>query len=156
MPVHNKDIADILFEVADFLDLKGENEFRIRSYRDAARTISEGSESIVKKARNEEDISSLPGIGKSMAEKIREIAKTGTLKQLEKIKEDIPPSLIDIMKLEQLGSERTRILHEKLNIETIEDLREAAEEEKVEKIKGFGKKIQKNILREIKEFSKKG
>ena len=156
MPVHNKDIADILFEVADFLDLKGENEFRIRSYREAARTISEGSESIIKKARNEEDISSLPGIGESMAEKIREIAKTGTLKQLEKIKQDVPSSLVDIMKLDQMGPERTRILHEKLNIETIEDLREAAEEGKIEEIKGFGKKIQKNILREVKEFSKKG
>lgn len=156
MPVHNKDIADILFEIADLLDLKGENEFRIRSYRNAARTVSEGSEDITKMARKGEDISSLPGIGESMAEKIREIAKTGNLKQLEELKKEIPPSLTEIMNLEQMGPEKTKILHEKLNIESINDLKEAAEAGKIEEIKGFGKKTREKILKEIQEYSEKG
>ncbi|MFW5820740.1 MAG: DNA polymerase/3'-5' exonuclease PolX [Bacteroidota bacterium] len=156
MPVHNKDIADILFEIADLLDLKGENEFRIRSYRDAARTISEGAEDIVEMAGDEEDISTLPGIGESMAEKIREIAKTGKLKQLEELRKEIPSSLTEIMHLEQMGPEKTRILNKELGIESIDDLKKAAEEGKIEELKGFGRKTKEKILKEIEEYSEKG
>ncbi len=156
MPIHNKDISTILNEVADLLDLKGENEFRIRSYRNAARTISEGSDNITKMVQENKDISDLPGIGESIAEKVEEIIKTGKLKQLDELKDELPPSLPDIMKLEQMGPERTKILHEELGIESIEDLKKAAKKGKIEKIKGFGKKTTKNILREIEDYSEKG
>ncbi len=156
MPVHNKEIAKILNEIADLLDIKGENEFRVRSYRNAARTISGMTESITQMADNKKQIQSIPGIGESMAEKIEEISRTGTISQLDKLRDQIPASLVEIMKLEQVGPSRTRILNEELNIESIDDLKKAAEKGEIEKVEGFGKKTVENILREIEEYSKKG
>jgi len=156
MPVHNKEIANILSEVADYLELKGENEFRINAYRNAARTVLGLTKSITQMAEDEKNIRSLPDIGESMAKKIIEIAQSGQLKQLKKLKRQLPPSLTDIMKLEQMGPRRTKILYEELNIETIEDLKKAAKEGKIEKLEGFGKKTTENIIKEIKQFSQKG
>lgn len=156
MTVHNKEIADTLNEVADYLEIKGENEYRVNSYRNAARTISGLGESISKMAEDEKDIQSLPGIGESMAEKITEIARSGRLKQLEELKKQLPESLRDIMKLEQMGPQRTKILYEELNIESIQDLKKAAKNGDIEKLEGFGKKTTQNILKEIAQFSDKG
>ncbi len=156
MPVHNKEIAAILNEVADYLELKGENEFRINAYRNAARTVLGLTKSISQMAKDEKDIRSLPDIGESMAGKIAEIAQSGQLKQLEKLKKQIPASLTGIMKLEQMGPQRTKILYEELDIKSIEELKKAAKEGKIEELKGFGKKTTQNILREIKQFSQKG
>jgi len=156
MLIHNKEIADIFYEIADLLDIQGENQFRVRSYRDAARTISESSLNIIELAENEKKIRSLRGIGKSMVKKIKEIAETGTLSQLEKLRKRVPTSLTEILKMEQIGPRRIKVLNKELNIESIEDLRKAANEGKIEKLKGFGKKISDHILQEIEEYAKKG
>lgn len=155
MPVYNKEITEKLSEVADLLDIKGENEFRIRAYRNAVRTISGYSKNLSEMVKKGEDISLLSGIGESMAEKIEEIVETNSLKQLEKLRKEIPSSLIEIMKLEQMGPQRTKILHEELGIESINDLKEAVESGKVEELKGFGKKTAESIHREIKEYSRR-
>jgi DNA polymerase (family X) len=156
MPVHNKEIADILNETADYLEIKGKNEFRINAYRNAARTILGLTKSISQMAEDEKDIRSLPDVGESMARKVKEIARTGHLKQLDKLKKQLPATLTEIMKLEQMGPRRTKILYEELEIESIDDLKKAAEQGKIEELDGFGEKTAKNILKEIKQFSKKG
>jgi DNA polymerase (family X) len=156
MTVQNKEITDKLTQVADLLDIKGENEFRVRAYRKAVRTISGLSKSLADMVNNNEDISSLPDIGDSIAKKIEEIVETGNLKQLNKLKKEVPSSLIEIMKLEQMGPERTKTLYEKLDIDSIDDLKEAVEEGKVEELEGFGKKTAENIQREIEEYAQKG
>ena len=156
MPVHNKEIADMLSEIADLLELKDENEFRIRAYRKAVRTISGLSESISRMAGGEKDIQSLPGIGESMASKIKEINETGELSMLNELRDELPRSLIEIMKLEQMGPQRTKALYEELDIQSIDDLEEAAEEGEIEKLEGFGKKTSDNILEEIKAYRKEG
>jgi DNA polymerase (family X) len=156
MPIHNKEIADILNEVADYLELKGENEYRISSYRNAARTVLGLSESISKMAKDKQDIQSLPDIGERIADKITEIARSGQLKQMEQLKKQLPETLRDIMKLEQMGPQRTKILYEKLGVESVEDLEKAARQGDVEKLDGFGKKSTRKILKEIKQFSEKG
>lgn len=154
MPVHNKEIADKLNETADYLEVKGENEYRINSYRNAARTLLGLSDNV--SMMKKKDIQALPDIGESMVKKISEITTTGKLKQLKKLKKEFPESLRDIMKLEQMGPQRTKMLYEELNIESIDELKKAAKEGKVEKLEGFGKKTTQNILKEIKQFSKKG
>ena len=156
MPVHNKEVARILNEIADLLDIKGENEFRVRSYRNAARTINGLTESISQKTANKKEIQSLPGIGESMAGKIEEIAATGRSSQLDELREEIPASLVELMKLEQMGPSKIKTLNRELKIESIDDLKKAAEDGRVESLKGFGKKTTENILREISEFSRKG
>ncbi|MGC9472456.1 MAG: DNA polymerase/3'-5' exonuclease PolX [Bacteroidales bacterium] len=156
MTVTNKMIADILNEVADLLEIQDENPFRIRSYRNAARTVSGLTKNITELAKNPEEIENLPGIGESMAEKIVEMAKTGKLKQLEKLKKELPSSLTDIMKLEQIGPRRTKLLYDQLHITSIGELKKAAEEGKIAELEGFGKKTVKNILKEIEEYAEKG
>jgi len=155
MAVHNREIAEILNELADLLDIQGENQFRVRSYRNAARTVSGLTESISQMEGDENKIKELPGIGESMAQKITEIIRTGELEQLKKLKKKIPPSLLDVMKLEQMGPQRTKVLHEELGIDSVDDLEKAARDGKIEKLKGFGEKTSDKILKEIGEFSKK-
>jgi DNA polymerase (family X) len=155
MPVHNKEIIDKLNELADLLDIKGESQFRIRAYRTAARAIAGGTRNIAGMLENREDLSSLPGIGNSMKDKILEIVQTGQLKQLNKLREEIPPSIVEITRLEQVGPHRTRILREELNINSIEDLKKAAESGELEKIKGFGRKIAENIRKELKNYTQR-
>lgn len=156
MAVHNKEIAEILEEMADLLDIKGDNQFRIRSYHNAARTVSGLPDSLDKMVGDNKKIRELPGIGKNIAQKIVEIVETGELSQLKRLKNEIPESLLEIMKLEQMGPQRTKLLHEELGIVSIADLKNAAREGKIEKVKGFGRKTSEKILKEIKEYDKTG
>ncbi|MFO7933952.1 MAG: DNA polymerase/3'-5' exonuclease PolX [Bacteroidales bacterium] len=152
--VHNREIASILGKLADMLDIKGEDPFRVRSYRNAARVISGMTESLARRAGDPENLEELPGIGRSMAQKVMEIARTGKLRQLEDLKKEIPPSLLELLELEQMGPQRTRLLYEKLGITSMDDLKKAALEGEIEKLGGFGKKTSEKILREIEEFEK--
>ena len=156
MAVHNIEIINKLSQVADLLDIKGENQFRIRAYRNAVRTLSGFSKNISEMVKEGEDLSSISGIGESISEKIEEIAKSGKLKQLDKLKKEIPESLIEIMKLEQMGPQRTKILNEELGIESIEDLKKAAKNGEIEKVEGFGKKTAGNILQEAEAYTQTG
>lgn len=156
MSVHNKEIINKLNELADMLDIKGENEFRVRAYRNAARSLSGYTRNISEMVNKNEDVSSIPGIGKSMSDKIVEIVKTGKLAQLQKLRKEIPKSLVEIMKLEQLGPQRTKILNDTMDIRSIEELEKAAKAGKLEKVKGFGKKTTEKILEEIETWQLKG
>jgi DNA polymerase (family X) len=156
MSISNKAIIDKLNELADILDIKGESQFRVRAYRNAARSLSGVTRSLAEMVALNEDISLLPGIGKSMSEKIEEIVKTGELRQLKELKKQIPDTLVEIMKLEQLGPQRTKILSEELNIRSIEELKIAAKAGKIEHVKGFGKKTAEKILKEIESYASKG
>lgn len=156
MPIRNKEIADKLNETADLLDIKGENEFRIRSYRNAARAISGMSDELSGIADDKDKLKELPEIGESMAEKIREILDTGELNQLKELRKDIPASLLEMIKLEQMGPQRTKKLYDELGITSMKELEKAAKEGELEKISGFGKKTSQNILDEIKAYSEKG
>lgn len=154
--MQNKDIAGILVEIADLLEIKGEDTFRVNSYRNAARTISSLQEDIADIAGSSGELVKLPGIGKSMAEKIREIVRKGRLSQLDELRRELPPSLLEILKLEQMGPKRTRTLYKQLNIRSVEDLEKAVENGKVQKLEGFGEKFATQILREIEEYHRKG
>jgi DNA polymerase (family 10) len=155
MPIRNKEIVDKLSEVADLLDIKGENEFRVRSYRNAVRVISGMSDELSAIADDKDKLKDLPEVGESIAGKIQEILDTGELSQLKKLKKDIPASLLEMMELEQIGPQRTKKLYDELGITSIEELRKAAEEGELKKISGFGKKTTQNILEEIETYRKK-
>lgn len=152
MPVHNSDISDILREVGDLLDIEGANDFRVRSYRQAAQSINNLSENLRELVEEEADLTELTGIGESIAEKIEEIIKTGSLKQLEEIKERVPEQLRKLLMLEGLGPERVKDLYEKLDIKSREDLEKALKEEKIRELEGFGEKIEENIRKELERL----
>ncbi len=153
MPVHNSDIADLFNQVADLLEIKGSNVFRVRAYRNAARTVGGLSQSAEDLIARGEDLTKLPGIGKDLAEKIREIVKTGRLALLEELKGELPPGLSDLMKIGGLGPKRVLVLHEKLGIDDIESLKKAAAEKKIRKLPGFGEKTEQTIKDELKRVS---
>ena len=149
MPVHNSDIAEIFNEVADLLEILEENPFRIRAYRNAARTVGDLSQSVVSMVEQAKDLTELPGIGKDLAGKIEEIVKKGALSQLQDLEDRIPPQLRRLMKIPGLGPKRVKALYDKLGITNLEDLKKAGEEGKIMELKGFGEKTEKVILEEI-------
>ncbi len=156
MRVHNIAIADIFNELADLLEIKGENPFRIRAYRNAARTVAALPQDIGELLDKGEDLSSLPGIGKDLAGKIEEIASTGHLAVLDKLEEKLDPQLIELMRIGGLGGKRVGAIYSKLGVHTLEGLEEAAKEHRISKLPGFGEKIEQSILEGIEKRRQQG
>jgi len=155
MPVHNADIATVLNKVADLLEIEGANVFRIRAYRNAARTIASLPWSVAEVLAEGEDLPKLPGIGEDLAGKIKEIATTGTLSQLEEIERRIPAALTQLMKIPSLGPKRVQAIYQKLNITTLDELEKAAREGKIRALFGFGQKTEEKIIEEIEQKKEK-
>ena len=155
MPIHNSDVAEIFNKMADLLEIEGANRFRVRAYRDAALTITGFPKSLKDMVEEGEDLSELPGIGKDLAGKIKEIVETGELSQLKKLGSKIPVELSNLMKVAGLGPKRVKALYENLGITGLKDLKKAAEEEKIRKLEGFGKKTEQSILEELDQVEEK-
>jgi DNA polymerase (family 10) len=149
MPVHNADIASAFDEIADLLEIKGENPFRVRAYRNAARLISDMAEELRDKVDRGEDLTLLPGIGKDLAQKIGQFVITGRIAQLEELRQTLPPGLIEMLRLPGLGPKRVKMLFEDLKLRDINQLAEAARAGKIRELKGFGEKIEASILKAI-------
>jgi DNA polymerase (family X) len=154
--MENVEIARVLDEYADFLDIQEENPFRVRSYRKAAQTIEGLSRPVAQLIEEGEDLTKLPGIGSSMAEHIREILTTGTLAALADMRQELPETLAVLLQLEHLGPKRARRLYEELDITSIPELVEALDAGKVEALPGFGKKTTESLRRAIKSFEQRG
>ncbi len=146
MPIHNHDIAEIFDQVADLLEIEGANPFRVRAYRNAARVADGHSQSLADLVTRGAELSDLPGIGEDLAAKIKEIVDTGSLGLLGELEARTPPGLREMMQVAGLGPKRVHLLHEKLGIKTSNDLLEAARTGKIKEIKGFGEKIEQQIL----------
>lgn len=153
MPVHNSEIADIFSTVADLLEIEGANPFRIRAYREAARTVRNHPESMSTLLRQGDDLSGLPTIGADLADKIKTILETGHLPLLQEIEERTPAALSDLMHVEGLGAKRVRMLHEVLGITTLDDLKRAARSGKIRSLKGFGEKTEHKIAERVAAFA---
>ncbi len=149
MQIHNADVAEIFNKVGDLLEILNENPFRVRAYRNAARTVGSLSQSVSAMVEEGKDLTELPGIGKDLAGKIGEIVKTGYLSQLQDLEDRIPPQLIRLMKIPGLGPKRVKTLYDQLNITSLEDLKKSAEEGEIRKLKGFGEKTETAILAEM-------
>ena len=153
MPVHNTEIASIFERIADLLEIEDDNPFRIRAYRNAARTIRGSTASMANLVTQGDDLSKLPNIGKDLAEKIKVIIETGKLPLLDEIEERTPASLGDLLKINGLGPKRVKALYKQLDINTLEDLRRAVQSGKINTVKGFGEKTIKAIENRIKTFN---
>ncbi len=155
MPVHNNDIAGVFDEIADFLEIEGENPFRIRAYRNAAHTVSGLGTELKDMVAAGEDLTQLPGIGKDLAAKIHEILKTGTAKALIKLQKRIPKTVIDMLKLPNLGPKRVRILYRELKIKNMAQLSTAARKGRIRVLEGFGQKTEKAVIEAIESRAQK-
>ncbi len=149
MPVHNSDIAAAFDEIADLLEIKGENPFRVRAYRNASRVIAELGEPLYERVERGEEIVGIPGIGKDLSQKIGQMVITGRIAQLEELRAAMPPGLLDMLRLPGLGPKRVKILYDDLKVQDLTQLAEAARAGKIREIKGFGEKTEASILRGI-------
>ena len=152
----NQEIAKVFEDLANLLDIKGENPFKIRAYKNAARVINSLSQSLEEMVKEGKDLTTLPSIGKEIAKKIEEIVKNGRLQKLEELKKEIPPSLLDFLAIEGLGASRVREIYNKLHITTLEELQKAAKEGKIAALPGFGKKTQEKIAKGITLLKQEG
>ena len=152
----NQRIARIFNRIADLLEIKGENPFRVRAYRNAARTIESLGKNLQEMVEQKQALTSLPGIGKDLAGKINEIVETGRLSKLEQLEKRVPPGLVELLKVEGLGPKRIKILHDKLGITNLEELRDAASQDKIRELPGFGKKLEDLILKGVVLAKKEG
>ncbi len=148
MTVFNKDIADVLNRVADLLEIRDENPFRVRAYRNAARTVAGLQKSIAGMIGSGDDLTELPNIGSDLEGKIKKIVETGTLDLLDDLQKKLPSDLSGIMRLGGLGPKRVKTLFRELGIQSFEDLRHAAEQHLIRELEGFGEKTEKKILDE--------
>ncbi|MFP3983376.1 MAG: DNA polymerase/3'-5' exonuclease PolX [Desulfurivibrionaceae bacterium] len=150
MSIHNTDIARIFKEVADLLEIKGENQFRVRAYRNAARTMESLSHEAIELIKDKQDLTSIPGIGKDLAEKIRTIVESGSLPLHDRLHEELPRELIKLLAVESLGPKKVSALYNKLGIDSLEALSKAAESGKIRQLSGFGVKSEQKILDDLK------
>lgn len=145
--LNKKDLVQLLEKIALYLELKGENPFRISAYRKAAQSLE-----IDERALSEiDDFTKIKGIGKGTAEIISEYINTGKSTLLSEIEADVPNGLIPLLDLPGLGGKRLARLYQELNITDQESLRIACEGHQVSALKGFGKKTEENILQAIQE-----
>ena len=145
MPVHNADIARVFDEIADLLELSDENPFRVRAYRNAARVVGELGLDVAETLAAGRELPRLPGIGEDLAGKTREIAATGTCRQLEQLRRKFPRGVTELLTLPGLGPKRVRALHRR-RINSLPELERAARAGRVRGIAGFGEKTESRIL----------
>jgi len=139
-----EDIAGVLEKVATLLELKDENPFKIRAYTNAARAI-ETFGANVSSFHDEEAVAKIPGIGKSIALKIKELAETGSLKYLRELSAEFPAGILELFSLPGLGAKKIKALHEKLGISSIEQLQKACEQGRIAELPGFGETTQQKL-----------
>ncbi len=153
--IYNSEIVEIFTKVADLLDIKGDNEFRIRAYREAVRTIERLPWQIQNLIEEGRDLTKLPGIGKDLEIKIKEIVKTGGLKQLQRLKKQVPEGLTSLLELPALGPKRVHDLYLQLKIKNKQDLRNKLMQNEVSQLKGFGRKITAQLKKALEQDATK-
>lgn len=153
--MRNKEVAQILYEMADLLELKNENVFKVRAYSRAAQAVETLSKPIEEVAK-EGSLEEIPGVGRGIAEKIMEFLETGKIKEYDKLKKSMPMDFEALMSIEGMGPKKVRTLYDKLKIKTVKDLEAAAKAGKIRKLAGFGQKTEENILKGITFAQKSG
>src|SRR5438094_7628871 len=144
------DIAAVLEEIGTLLELKGENPFKIRAYANAARSIEAWGGNL-SDLQDEEALSKIPGIGKSIALKIKELAATGSLKYLEELRAQFPEAILELFSIPGLGAKKIKALFDQLRVSSIQQLRQACEAGRVAELPGFGETTQAKICKAIEE-----
>ena len=142
------EISDAFEQIADLLELKGENPFRIRAYRRAALNLRGSTEDLEALAQDD-SLEKIPGIGRDLAAKIKEILSTGNLRFLQDLKKEIPGSLAALMTVPGIGPKTAKLVYDRFKVKSIEDLESVVRSGKLRTLAGFQEKKEGNILRGI-------
>jgi DNA polymerase (family 10) len=154
-PVTNAEIAAALDELGTLYELDGAVRYRVLAYSAAASAIRESPVSVAELAAKGE-ATKVPGVGKTLAEKIDALIETGEIPAAAKLKAKFPPTLIEITRVPGMGAKTARRLFEELGIASMEDLKKAAEAEKIRDVKGLGPKVEENVLASLERLGEPG
>jgi DNA polymerase (family 10) len=153
--MRNVEVAWIFRELADLLELKGEDFFKIRAYRNAARILN-GLDKPLVEIWQEGGLAKIPGIGKNIAAKINELLSTGSMKKHEELLQEFPPGLLEIMSLPGIGPKKAALLRERLGVTGLGELARAARENRVRTLPDMGSKTESEIIRNIEMRENQG
>ena len=152
MAIENFEIARIFSDVANLLELKGENPFRIRAYRNAARSIANWPKNLSEEVENKKMLPHIAGIGADLEEKVREICEKHTLKLYDQLTRQIPKGLVLLLTVPGLGPKRVRMLWDQFKVKNIQQLRSLAQNHEIQKLSGFGEKLESQILENVEKL----
>jgi len=147
--VDNLAIARVLAEIGDLLEIKGENPFKIRAYRNASETVAHETRRVASLTPAER--LDLPGIGKDIAAKIGELAETGTIRYHQELLQAFPPTILDLLNLQGVGPKTVARLYGDLGIRTLEELEQAGRDGRIRHMKGMGAKKEALILKALED-----
>src|SRR3954462_2859416 len=151
----NAEIAAAFDELGDLYELDGAVSYRVIAYRNAAKAARDASVSIMALTR-EGKVTTVPGIGKTLEEKLKALDETGDIPSAVKLRAKFPSGLIAIMHLPGFGAKRAKLLYDELGIDSLEKLREAAETEQIRGNRGFGNKVEENLMRVLADHEEGG
>lgn len=149
MPITNADLAAAFEQVADLLELQNANPFRVRAYRNAARMVGELKLDLAATVAQGKALPKLPGIGADLAGKIQELASTGHLALLDRLRKELPAGVTDLLAVPGLGPKRVRALYDELHVHNLAQLLRAARDGRVRGLHGFGAKTEEHIAQAI-------
>lgn len=151
----NREVADMFYKVADMLAIRGDIIHRVLSYRRAAESI-EALGRDINQIYAEGTLTDIPGIGKTLADKIEEMLTTGHLEFYERLSEEIPPSLVDMLRVEGLGPKRVKQVYDTLGVTTLDELQAAAQAGKLRELPKMGEKSEAKLIAAIEALSRHG
>src|SRR5713101_5287707 len=141
-------IAEVLQEIATLLELKDENPFKIRAYANAARSLETFGGNL-SDLQDEETLAKIPGIGKAIAAKIKELTATGSLKYVEDLRAEFPAAILELFSIQGLGAKKIKALHDQLHVSSVAELLKACQSGRVAKLPGFGETTQEKLCKAI-------
>jgi DNA polymerase (family 10) len=148
-PLDNAAVAQVLADIADLLELKGDNPFKIRAYRNAADVVGHAAEAVAE--LDAANLREWPGIGKDLAQRIAEIARTGDCAVRRELLKEFPATLLEVLRLQGVGPRTVALLYRELRVRSLDDLGQAAKAGRIRELKGMGAKKEQLILRAIDE-----
>jgi DNA polymerase (family 10) len=151
----NAQIAAAFEELADLYELDGAVQYRVIAYRTAAKTARDSSVSVMQLTRDGR-VTELPGIGKTLEEKLVALDETGDIPASVKLRAKFPPGLLSVMRLPGFGPKRARRLYDELGVDSLDSLRAAAEQGRIRGLRGFGEKVEENLIKVLSEYEADG
>lgn len=139
-------VARVLDQIGSLLELKGENPFRVRAFRTAARTIAAGTGDLAA-ALDDGSLAEARGIGPAMLQTVTDLVRTGRSRVLEELRDEVPPVLLEMLAISGLGVAKARLIHERLGVDTLTELEDAARDGRLARLPGFGARSAENVLR---------
>jgi DNA polymerase (family 10) len=143
--MNNRQVADILYDIADLLEIKGEIIYKAVAYRRAADNIINLGRDI-NDVWQDGELKEIPGVGEALAKKLDELLRTDRLEYYEELKEEIPPGVVDMLAIPDVGPRTAKLLYERLGLTSVADLERAAREGRLRDLPGLGVKSEANIL----------